>query len=366
MPYTFRRVSQPMADYVNTRIVRWRTGTREGQTLVLLILSALVAAITLISFIDYAMAPVIAFVIPMLLGTLTLRYRPLVLLVVVTAVGMTITVANEGMDPTRFSALIIMGISAMIILAGASRIRSGLPGPLSEAMLLDLRDRLHAQGQVPPLPQGWTSQSAMKSAGGAKFAGDFMVAGLSDCETILEMVLVDVCGKGVAAGTQSLHFAGALGGLIGALSPEALFGAANRFLLRQNWQDGFATAVHVIVDFNSGEFSIINAGHPPALRWASNDHEWTIDRARGTALGITADADFHLTTGTLARGDALMFYTDGVVESHDIDVMTGIEWLRETAKTAVSHGFDNAAKKILARVNDGEDDRAVLILSREL
>src|SRR5680860_54149 len=138
MPYTFRRVSQPMADYVNTRIVRWRTGTREGQTLVLLILSALVAAITLISFIDYAMAPVIAFVIPMLLGTLTLRYRPLVLLVVVTAVGMTITVANEGMDPTRFSALIIMGISAMIILAGASRIRSGLPGPLSEAMLLDL------------------------------------------------------------------------------------------------------------------------------------------------------------------------------------------------------------------------------------
>lgn len=366
MPHTFRRVSQPMADYVNSRIVRWRTGTREGQTLVLLILSALVAAITVVSFIDYQMAPVVAFVIPMLLGTLTLRYRPLVLLVVVTAVGMTITVANEGMDPTRFSALIILGISALIILAGASRIRSGLPGPLSEAMLLDLRDRLHAQGQVPPLPRGWTTQSAMKSAGGAKFAGDFMVAGLSDCGTILEMVLVDVCGKGVAAGTQSLHFAGALGGLLGALSPEALFAAANRFLLRQNWQDGFATAVHVIVDLNSGEFSIINAGHPPALRWASHDHEWAIDGARGTALGITADANFHLTTGTLARGDALMFYTDGVVESRDVDVMTGIEWLRETAKTAVSHGFDNAAKKILAKVNEGDDDRAVLILARDL
>src|SRR5665811_491518 len=366
MPYNFRRVSQPMADYVNTRIVRWRTGTREGQIAVLVVLSAMAAAITVVTLVGYQYATVVAFIIPMLLGTLTLRYWPLVLLVIVTGVGVLITIAHEGLTTTRVSALIMIGISALIILAGASRIRSGLPGPLSEAMLLDLRDRLHAQGKVPPLPQGWKSQSAMKSAGGAKFAGDFMVAGLSDCGTILEMVLVDVCGKGVAAGTQSLHFAGALGGLIGSLSPEALFVAANRFLLRQHWDEGFATAVHVLVDLNSGEFSIINAGHPPALRWASNDHEWTIDRARGTALGITADADFHLTTGTLARGDALMFYTDGVVESHDIDVMTGIEWLRETAKTVVSHGFDNAAKKILARVNDGEDDRAVLILSREL
>ena len=355
-----------MADYVNTRIVGWRTGTREGQTFFLLILSAILVAITVISFIHYSSAPIVAFIIPILLGTLTLRYRPLMLLVIVAGVGLTITVTKEGLDPVRFSALIMMGISALIVLAGASRIRSGLPGLLSEAMLLDLQSRLLAQGKVPPLPQGWGAQSAMKSAGGAKFAGDFMVSGLSDCGTTLDMVLVDVCGKGVTAGTQSLHFSGALGGLIGALSPEELFAAANRFLLRQNWEDGFATAVHVAVNLQSGEFSIINAGHPPALRWDTATRDWGLDGARGTALGITPDPEFHITKGELAPGDALLFYTDGVVESHDVDVMTGITWLRGTAKAAVAGGFDNAATKILDKVNDSDDDRAVLILSRDL
>ena len=104
----------------------------------------------------------------------------------------------------------------------------------------------------------------MLSAGGAKFAGDFLVANLSDDKTQLEMVLVDVCGKGVGAGTQSLQFAGALGGLIGSLPPLGLFSAANDFLLRQHWDEGFATAVHVLVHLDTGEYSIINAGHPPA------------------------------------------------------------------------------------------------------
>ena len=141
----------------------------------------------------------------------------------------------------------------------------------------------------------------MLPAGGAKFAGDFLVANLSEDETRLEMVLVDVCGKGVAAGTQSLQFAGALGGLIGALPPLGLFAAANDFLIRQDWDEGFATAVHVLIDLQTGDYSIINAGHPPALRWDSATSEWEIDGARGTALGIMKRPDFHQTTGRARR-----------------------------------------------------------------
>ncbi|MEO6473080.1 MAG: SpoIIE family protein phosphatase, partial [Aeromicrobium sp.] len=65
-------------------------------------------------------------------------------------------------------------------------------------------------------------------------------------------------------------------------------------------------------------------------------------------------------------GDALMFYTDGVVESHSQDFTTGIEWLRKTAKTIVSSGFDQAPKRIINRVSAGDDDRAVLIVNRTL
>ena len=357
-----------LAAYVDERIVRWRTGTSEGQVAVLAGLIIVSTGVMLLSLISYNTFPAATFVIPILFGTMALRYKPLLALVLFIVAATTVTVTHEsiksGMTTGRISTLIVMALVAVIVLFESSRHRSGLPGPLGEAMLVDLKDRLQAQGVVPPLPKGWKSQSAMLPAGGAKFAGDFLVANLSEDETKLEMVLVDVCGKGVAAGTQSLQFAGALGGLIGALPPLGLFAAGNDFLVRQNWDEGFATAVHVLIDLPSGNYSIINAGHPPALRWDSASSVWQIDGARGTALGIMRRPDFHQTTGRLGVGDALMFYTDGVVESRTQDFTAGIEWLRTEAATIVTAGFDQAPRRILKMVTTGDDDRAVLILSR--
>lgn len=371
---SLRRALPTVAAYVDERMVRWRTGTSEGQVAVLLAIMGLATAILVGSLISYNTFPAATFVIPLLLGTMALRYRPLLTLVLFIVLCVAIAVTRQylvavedgldGITPGRISTLVTMAIVAVIVLFESSRHRSGLPGPLGEAMLVDLRDRLQAQGVVPPLPDGWVSQSAMISAGGTKFAGDFMVANLSEDETRLEMVLVDVCGKGVAAGTQSLQLAGALGGLIGALPPLGLFAAGNDFLMRQSWDDGFATAVHVLIDLRTGDYSIINAGHPPALRWVAADGEWVVDGARGTALGIMSRPDFRQTTGTLAVGDALMFYTDGVVESRTQDFTSGIEWLRGVAATIVQAGFDQAPRRILKLVQSGDDDRAVLIVSR--
>lgn len=371
---SLRRFLPTVAGYLDTRIVRWRTGTSEGQAAVLGALVVMSTAILIGSLISYNTFPAPTFVIPLLLGSMALRYRPLLTLVlfivacIATSVSrqyvLAVDLGLDGITSARISTLITMSLVAALILFESSRHRSGLPGPLGEAMLVDLRDRLQAQGTVPPLPQGWASQSAMISSGGTKFAGDFLVANLSDDETKLEMVLVDVCGKGVAAGTQSLQLAGALGGLIGALPPLGLFAAGNDFLLRQGWDEGFATAVHVLIDLPSGDYSIINAGHPPALRWDTDDREWIIDGARGTALGITNRPDFHQTTGTIGVGDALMFYTDGVVESRTQDFTSGIEWLRSAAKVVVTSSFDQAPRRILKQVASGDDDRAVLILHR--
>ena len=92
--------------------------------------------------------------------------------------------------------------------------------------------------------------------------------------------------------------------------------------------------------------------------------EWTIDNARGMALGIQPEPDLHASEGTLVVGDALLFYTDGVVESRTNDIEDGIRWLRETARGAVQHGFTGAAHRIIRKVANAADDRAVLILSR--
>ncbi len=366
----FRKATPNIARYLDDRMVRWRTGSNEGQFLVLAVLIGLTAGMTMISLVDYPFVPTGTFVVPVVLGMLALRFRPLLVLVLFTSLCLAGTLTKEisstGLVAGRASSIAAIAIVFSIVLFDSSRRRSGLPGPMGEAMLVDLRDRLQAQGVVPQLPKGWNAQSAMLTAGGLQFAGDFLVANLSDDESRLEMVLVDVCGKGVSAGTQSLQFAGALGGLIGALPPLGLFAAANDFLLRQNWDDGFATAVHMLIDLKSGGYTIINAGHPPALRWVAGEREWVIDGARGTALGITGEAEFHQTVGELAPGDALMFYTDGVVESRTKDFTEGIEWLRRIAATVVATGFDLSARRILGRVESGEDDRAVLIVTREL
>ena len=358
------------AVYLRETTQAWRHGTQRGQVFAMAALAVITVAILFASLASYMLMPVSTFVVPLLLGSIALRYRPLLILVAFVAVCAAITVTREslvnGWSQGRSSSLLTLALVAAILLYSASRYRSGLPGPLGEAMLVELNDRLQVQGQVPALPNGWTAQSAVLSAGGAKFAGDFLVANLSDDRRQLEMVLVDVCGKGVGAGTQSLQFAGALGGLIGSLPPLGLFSAANDFLLRQHWDEGFATAVHVLLHLDTGAYSIINAGHPPALRWVDRQSTWQVDGARGTALGVLDRPDFRLSSGVVEPGDALMFYTDGVVESPERDFRSGIDWLRAiAARVVMAEGFDNAPRRILAHVSEGEDDRAVLILSRK-
>lgn len=363
-----RHARMRLGRYVDDRVVRWQTGTREGQVAVLGALLVLCSAIFVLSLVNYPVFPALTFVIPLLLGSITLRFQPMLVLVGVIVVLVATTVSleyvREGITVSRVSSLVMMAAVAGIQLWEARRRRSGLPGPLGEAMLVDLRDRLQAQGKVPPLPEGWYSESAMLTAGGVHFSGDFMVANLSADETCLEMILVDVCGKGVAAGTQSLQLAGALGGLIGALPPLALFAAANDFLLRQDWEEGFATAVHVSIDLRSGDFGITNAGHPPVLQWEPASGDWTADDARGTALGIMRRPELTQTSGRLAPGEALLFYTDGVVESRAQGVDEGVTWLRTAAARAVRSGFEGAAGKILGSVKAKDDDRAVLLLAR--
>ena len=60
--------------------------------------------------------------------------------------------------------------------------------------------------------------------------------------------MVDVSGKGEEAGTRALLLSGAFGGLLGALPPAEFLPAANDYLLRQDWDEGFATAVHLSLD----------------------------------------------------------------------------------------------------------------------
>jgi serine phosphatase RsbU (regulator of sigma subunit) len=122
--------------------------------------------------------------------------------------------------------------------------------------------------------------------------------------------------------------------------------------------------VHVLLDLETGVYQLSSAGHPPALIWSSAEGEWAIDQAHGTALGIVARPEMQMSTGKLQPGDALMFYTDGVVESRSEHLDEGVAWLQREAAEAVAPGFTGAAERIIDHVTLGDDDRALLIIER--
>ena len=70
--------------------------------------------------------------------------------------------------------------------------------------------------------------------------------------------------------------------------------------------------------------------------------------------------------GRLDRGDALLLYTDGLVEVPGRDLEVGIDKLLGEAERLVPRGFRGGCDVLLERVAAGEgDDRGVVIVWRE-
>lgn len=264
------------------------------------------------------------------------------------------------------SVLVTLFVAALMTWLSISRARLGVQGTLGESMLVDLRDRIRAQSALPSLPDPWYAEIAVESAYGESFAGDFAVANLSNTGDRLEIALVDVSGKGLDAGTRALLLSGAFGSLLGAMDPAGFLAAANAYLLRQDWNEGFATAIHVALDLRTGTFSVGGAGHPPAVKfWAGSGHWQVLDAENGPLLGVLDREVFPRTHGQLDRGDALLLYTDGVIETRTRDLTVGTDRMLGAAERLVSQGFTGGAARICEAALAGEtDDRAVVLIWR--
>jgi hypothetical protein len=286
-------------------------------------------------------------------------------------VGLTVKAGQAPDANSQVPQLLALAALAIVILimsaTSRSRARLGVQGSRGESMFVDLRDRLKAFGELPSLPAGWHAETAVESAYGQSFSGDFVVATRSSDGRWFEVVLVDVSGKGVQAGTRSLLLSGALGGLLGEQEPNRFLTAANNYLLRQNWDEGFATAVHVSIDLATGDYTIGSAGHPPAVQFNNGSGRWEVlGEAAGPLLGVIDDATYVRSYRRLGRGDALVLYTDGVVESRFRDLTVGVDRMLGAAERLVRGGFAGGAKRLCASARAGEtDDRAVVMIWRD-
>jgi hypothetical protein len=333
---------------------------------VALALAALGALITIGVVILTDDIPVTGLMLPLLLGSIFLGPRTLPWFVIFVMVLLTISVAVQDPISARLVvATVIMFVMGLVVLVTSfQRSSLGVAGARGESMLVDLRDRILTQARIPDLPDNWSVQSALYSAGGTPFAGDFVVATRPLSTSRLEVTVVDVSGKGEDAGTRALLLSGAFGGLIGALPPEKFLPAANDYLFLQDWDEGFATAIHISLDLISGGFEIRTAGHPPAVHRQAGSGRWQVLRSEGPILGLIEDAEFTSVAGRLGPGDAVLLYTDGMVEEPRRDIDLGIDRMLGEMESLLRGTWDDAANRLAVSLGSRDDDRAIVVVHR--
>ncbi|WP_019548255.1 PP2C family protein-serine/threonine phosphatase [Streptomyces sulphureus] len=314
-----------------------------------------------------------ALVLPIIAGGLLLRPASLLLLYAGSAAAMIVESASLGpyedgagrVTPGTVLVVAIAGLSGLIVAQFRSRV--GVPWRRGGTMLFDLRERLRVQSKLPKLPAGWHREMALRPAGGQSFSGDFVVAARTGRRNrTLEVVLTDVSGKGMDAASRALLLSGAFGGLLGSLPPHAFLPGANAYLLRQDWQEGFATSVHLVLDLDSGDYELFSAGHVPALQLHAGSGKWEEQAAQGPLLGVYGGAHFDPLKGRLRAGDVLMLFTDGLVEAPERELDDGLDRLMGEADRYVASSFHGAAWHLIETVaRDVNDDRALLLICRD-
>ena len=146
--------------------------------------------------------------------------------------------------------------------------------------------------------------------------GDFFdYVTLSDGRVVVS--LADVAGKGVPAALlmARLYSSARFYILSRPNLCEALAGL-NQELTGGGLGHRFVTFVMALIDPETHEVTIANAGHlPPLKRCADNSVEQIARRDSGLPLGINPSQEYREIKLSLEPGETILFYTDGVTEA---------------------------------------------------
>ena len=133
----------------------------------------------------------------------------------------------------------------------------------------------------------------------------------------LGILIGDIAGKGVAGALLMARISSQLRAVaLAQADPVAVLTTMNKTLIALNQPELFFTAIYLTLDVTSGEISLVNAGHPQPYCLRSNGTLEAVTEA-AAPVGILDEPAFTATPVTLAHGDSLVLYTDGVVEAAD-------------------------------------------------
>ena len=160
------------------------------------------------------------------------------------------------------------------------------------------------------------------------------------------VVIGDVSGKGVPASFFMAVARTVLKGLAqGGLSPGEVLAEANETLCRENPLELFVTVFYAVLDTTTGELTYANGGHNPPYRL--DDTVSALPLTDGVALGVMEGLPYQEARLTLAPGDGLFLFTDGITEAFD---RHGEEYGDRRLIDALDLGGDLGARELIERV----------------
>ena len=186
------------------------------------------------------------------------------------------------------------------------------------------------------------------------------------------LAIADVSDKGVPAALFMMSSRTLLkGSAIGLAEPGKVLQEVNDLLADDNESAMFVTVLYAVYDPPTGRLSYANGGHNLPVIFHADGSSTVLPYTQGLALAVLSGFDFEEGEITLAPGDTLVLYTDGVTEAMDIEKEEfGMERLRgvfaggqpESAKTANEAVF--AAVREFVGDAPQSDDITCLTLKR--
>jgi PAS domain S-box-containing protein len=182
----------------------------------------------------------------------------------------------------------------------------------------------------------------------------------------VHVAVVDVLGHGVAATKDALAVVHTLRVVTAAGTPLRSVVAQADALLRVQHPDLVATVIVARYDPSTGRLLVVSGGHPPALVVTPRKEVRQV-AASGGVIGWPGAGSDDIAETVLEPGDALVLYTDGLVEARK-NILDGIEELERHAADAASLPADEFADQLVVRALTGadrRDDTLALVLRRD-
>lgn len=168
----------------------------------------------------------------------------------------------------------------------------------------------------------------------------------------------DVSGKGIAASLIMAMCRSNLRSRSGDnLSPSSVLHAVNRSIFPDIKEDMFVSLLYLILERGSNEVTLARAGHEPPILYRQDSGEVELIEPPGLAAGIDEGPVFKRTVKdyrfAMEKGDILVLYTDGVIESEAVD---GDEFGTERLCEAIKRYSTSSAEDLVSSIREEVDE----------